>query len=142
MFGGLQLKLILGGVVFVLLSAIIGTCYWYYTSSQEKIKTLTENAVKLELAVSTQRNTIESMKNDFDLQSGLITGLTEKNQKSENEKDKLSRKLRKHDLRELSKKEPKKITKIINRATLNRFNGLTEYSKKFKAKNDQHPKKK
>ena len=69
---------------------------WYYKYSQDIIMTLQTNNAKLEVAITTQKETITSMKENFERQAAALTGLSLANQSLNDEKDALSTKLMKH----------------------------------------------
>lgn len=91
--------------------------YAYYTSTQEAIRQLTENNAKLEVAVQTQKESMQAMEMNFKVQAELNSELQKKLQESEVYKDSLISKLQKHDLAALSLKKPALIEKRINDAT-------------------------
>ena len=104
-------------VFVIILSVMSGVFYLYYKSSQETIATLHQNSAKLEVAVNTQQATIKSLKTNFDKQILLAQKLQVKLLDAENGYKKLSSKLRRHDLEELSRVKPKLMEKRINRGT-------------------------
>ena len=119
-------------VFVIILSVMSGLFYLYYKSSQETIATLHQNSAKLEVAVNTQQATIKSLKTNFDKQILLAQKLQVKLLDAENGYKKLSSKLRRHNLEELSRIKPKLMEKRINRGTkrlieeLERISGFTQ----------------
>jgi len=55
----------LAGIMFILMLAMTGLGYWYYNNTQDKMAVLVENAAKLEVAMQTQKQAIESYKADI-----------------------------------------------------------------------------
>ena len=55
----------LAGIMFILMLAMGGGAYWYYTDTQERMRVLAENNAKLEIAVQTQQQAIEQQKKDI-----------------------------------------------------------------------------
>ena len=104
-------------VFVIILSVMSGLFYLYYKSSQETIATLHQNNAKLEVAMQTQQATIKNLKTSFDKQILLAGKLQVKLLDAENGYKKLSSKLRRHDLEELSRVKPKLMEKRINRGT-------------------------
>jgi len=98
--------------------------YSYYVHTQNQLNILRENNVKLETAVKTQEESIKIMKETAEAQAKLSKELQDKLQKSEQYKDSLAEKLRKHDLTRLSLKEPAKIEERINNATKKIFRDI------------------
>jgi len=110
---GLKLSLIF----LVIMGVMAGGFYFYYKDSQKRIAILTENAAKAELAVETQKAAITSMKANFEKQAMLVTNLQGKLSDAEDGYKKLSSKLRRHDLEELSRAKPGLMEKRINNGT-------------------------
>lgn len=110
---GLKLSLIF----LVIMGVMAGVFYLYYKDSQKRLAILTENAAKAELAVETQKAAIISMKDSFEKQAVLVTNLQGKLSEAEDGYKKLSSKLRRHDLEELSRAKPGLMEKKINNGT-------------------------
>tara|TARA_R100000008_G_scaffold85220_3_gene74608 strand:- start:3198 stop:3602 length:405 start_codon:yes stop_codon:yes gene_type:complete len=121
---GMKLALALLIVIVVM----TGGFYLYYKDSQQKIAILTENAAKAELAVETQKETIMAMNDSMDKQAALVGSLTSKLSEAEDGYKKLSSKLRRHDLEELSRAKPKDMERRINRGTKRLIIELEEIS--------------
>ena len=114
--------------LFVVLFSVLGGmgygAYSYYTSTQEAIRQLTENNAKLEVAVETQKESMQAMETNFKIQAELTNELQKKLQESEVYKDNLISKLQKHNLAALSLKKPGLIEKRINDATKKVFDEI------------------
>lgn len=110
---GLKLSLIF----LVIMGVMAGGFYFYYKDSQKRLAILTENAAKAELAVEVQKAAITSMKDNFEKQAVLVTNLQGKLSEAEDGYKKLSSKLRRHDLEELSRAKPGLMEKKINNGT-------------------------
>jgi N-methylhydantoinase B/oxoprolinase/acetone carboxylase alpha subunit len=89
---------------------------------------LYENNAKLETAVSSQKEAIKSMEENFQKQAQLVGNLQNKLSEAEDGYKKLSSKLRRHDLEELSRAKPALMEKKINQGTTNLINELEEIS--------------
>lgn len=98
--------------------------YYYYKDTQQRIKTLTENNAKLEVAKQLQDDTIQTLVEDAEdfrvLNKKLATDL----QKAEEYRNNLIDKLRKHDLTRLSQKKPSLVENKINNGTKKLFERL------------------
>jgi|TARA_R110002012_G_C11578306_1_gene605110 nucleosome binding factor SPN SPT16 subunit len=107
--------------VFVFIISLVGSVayggYYYYQDTQNKIKILTENTVKLEQAKQAQDKTIKTLVRDAKKFRKLNKDLNVKLQKAEGYKNKLIGKLRKHNLTRLSQQKPKLVEQKINRGT-------------------------
>ena len=110
---GLKLSLIF----LVIMGVMAGGFYFYYKDSQKRLAILTENAAKAELAVEVQKAAIISIKDSFEKQAVLVTNLQGKLSEAEDGYKKLSSKLRRHDLEELSRAKPGLMEKKINNGT-------------------------
>ena len=118
----------LAGALLLGIAVMSAGFYLYYKDSQKKIAILTENSAKAELAVETQKNTIMAMNENYDKQAKLVGDLTSKLSEAEDGYKKLSSKLRRHDLEELSRAKPVAMEKRINRGTKRLLNELEEIS--------------
>ena len=118
-------------ISMILIALLISTTVassWYYKYSQGVIRTLTENNAKLEIAIETQKATMEAMQKSFELQAAALTSLSVSNQTLSLEKEALSTKLMKHDLEELSKRKPGLIETRINNGTKDLFTSFIDLS--------------
>ena len=111
---GLSASLILLGGVF----------YLYYNSSQNTISTLNKNNAKLETAVEIQKQTINSMEKQRDLQAKNIRELSRGLEKAELEKEELRKKLNRHDLERIGRAKAGLLEKAINDGTDKAFEDL------------------
>ena len=102
--------------------------WYYYKDTQERIRILTENTVKLETAKKMQDATINAMIEDRDRFSALNKELGRKLDKANVYKDVLIGKLRKHNLAKLSLRKPGLVEKKINNGTKKLFRSLEKIS--------------
>jgi len=102
--------------------------YYYYTDTQARIATLTENSAKLEQATSAQKQTIDTHVADAAKFQELNRELNTKLEAANEYKDTLIDKLRKHDLAKLSLKKPGLVEKKINAGTKKLFESFEEIS--------------
>jgi|TARA_R110000737_G_scaffold281304_1_gene287890 hypothetical protein len=123
-----MLKIYLLVIVLGLVGGSVYGGYYYYQDTQNKIKILTENTVKLEQAKEVQDKTIKTLVRDAKKFRKLNKDLGVKLQKAEGYRNKLIGKLRKHNLTRLSQQKPKLVEQKINRGTkklLDSFKRLT-----------------
>ena len=102
--------------------------YYYYKDTQARIAILTENSAKLEIAASTQKNTIDTLMADAKKYAELNSELQKKLEKANDYKNTLIGKLRKHNLAKLSMQKPGLVEKKINNGTkklLESFESIT-----------------
>ena len=102
--------------------------YYYYKDTQARIAILTENSAKLEIAASTQKNTIDTLMADAKKYAELNSELQKKLEKANDYKNTLISKLRKHNLAKLSMQKPGLVEKKINNGTkklLESFESIT-----------------
>lgn len=111
----MMLKLYLSLIAGV--AVLIGIFYWYYKSSQETIAILNANNAKLEIAIQTQKQALESIKNDLQTQQNVLEQTYKDFDESRRLNQELSDRLSKHDLGFLASKKPKLVENIINKAT-------------------------
>ena len=102
--------------------------YYYYKDTQSRIAILTENSAKLEIAATTQKNTIDTLLADAKKYAELNSELQKKLEKANDYKNTLISKLRKHNLAKLSMQKPGLVEKKINNGTkklLESFESIT-----------------
>ena len=124
-----QLKISI--IFLVILGVIAGLFYWYFTYSQGQIKILQENNAKLTMTIQTQDITIKAQeeftqkqnKNILELQTGLETATSEKNE--------LTQKLFRIDLDKHARKNPVATEKAINTATVKAFKEIETLTKLY-----------
>ena len=115
-------------VVLGLVGGVVYGGWYYYKDTQARIATLTENSAKLEVAAQTQKQTIDTLVADAKKYEKLNSELHTKLDKSNDYKNTLLGKLRKHNLTKLSAQKPALIEKKINNASkrlLESFESLT-----------------
>jgi len=113
---------------FVIMAVMAGGFYFYYKDTQKTIAILQQNNAKLEVAVESQKAAIASMDENFDKQAKLVGNLQTKLSDAEDGYKKLSSKLRRHDLEELSRAKPGLMEKKINKGTARLILELEEIS--------------
>ena len=102
--------------------------YYYYKDTQTRIAILTENSAKLEIAATTQKNTIDTLMADAKKYAELNSELQKNLEKANDYKNTLIGKLRKHNLARLSIQKPGLVEKKINNGTkklLESFESIT-----------------
>lgn len=112
MIGG---KISLG--LAISLALVSSAFYIYYVDSQNTIETLQENVAKLQVAVDTQEHTIKTLQENFAKQAKLAGELQSNLSKVEEDKNKLTNLLRKHNLEKILKDRPSEAEKKINNGT-------------------------
>ena len=99
----------------ILLIGLIGGIgyggYYYYKDTQNRIKILTENNAKLEVARKVQDETIKTLTDDAKKFKELNRKLSKDMQRAEAYRNNLIDKLRKHNLTRLSQKKPELVEK-------------------------------
>lgn len=112
MIGG---KISLGLAIGLVL--VSSAFYIYYIDSQDTIQTLQENVAKLQVAVDTQEQTIKTIQENFAKQAKLAGELQSNLSKVEEDKNKLTNLLRKHNLEKILKDRPSETERKINNGT-------------------------
>ena len=123
-----MLKIYLLIIVLGLVGGSVYGAYYYYKDSQERIRILTENTAKLEVAKEIQDNTINAMIEDRQKFTSLNKELQTNLDKANVYKDVLIGKLRKHNLAKLSLRKPGLVEKKINNGTKKLFRSLEAIS--------------
>jgi len=115
-------------VVLGLVGGVVYGGWYYYKDTQARIQILTENSAKLEMAATTQKNTIDTLLADAKKYAELNSELQKKLEKANDYKNTLIGKLRKHNLAKLSMQKPGLVEKKINNGTkklLESFESIT-----------------
>ena len=123
-----MLKIYLLIIVLGLVGGSVYGAYYYYKDSQERIRILTENTAKLEVAKEIQDNTINAMIEDREKFTSLNKELQANLDKANVYKDVLIGKLRKHNLAKLSLRKPGLVERKINAGTKKLFRSLEAIS--------------
>ena len=123
-----MLKVYMLIIVLGLVGGVVYGGWYYYKDTQARIATLTENSAKLEIAASTQKQTINTLVSDAKKYEKLNSELHTNLGKANDYKNTLLGKLRKHNLTRLSAQKPALIERKINNASkrlLESFESLT-----------------
>ena len=94
-----------------------GGGYLYVKKLQKDNAVLKVNQIKLETAVEDNNAVIEQQTADLKKIRSTLEVIDEKNRKLQEDKDKLSDRLGKHDIGNLAEKKPGLVEKIINKAS-------------------------
>ena len=94
-----------------------GGGYLYVKKLQKDNAILKVNQIKLETAVEDNNQVIEQQTADLKKIRSTLEVIDEKNRKLQEDKDKLSDRLGKHDIGNLAEKKPGLVEKIINKAS-------------------------
>ena len=114
-----MLRLYLLLFVIASFTAVGYGAYTYYTTTQETIRVLTENNVKLELAVATNEETINSLQANFAAATAENQRINEAYTEIRRQNNRLSNKLADMDLGLLAAERPDSIERAVNRGTVN-----------------------
>ena len=96
-----------------------GIGYWYYTDTQATISTLTANNAKLETAVQTQEDAINSLQADYAAMAAENQRINEAYAEIRRQNSRLSEKLADMDLGLLAQEKPESIERAVNNGTVN-----------------------
>ena len=109
----LKIKLLM----VLILMAGAGGGYLYVKKLQKDNAILKVNQIKLETAVEDNNKVIEQQTADLKKIRSTLEVIDEKNRKLQEDKDKLSNRLSKHDIGNLAENKPGLVEKIINKAS-------------------------
>lgn len=112
-----MIKLYLMLIVLAVLGSVGYGAVWYYNDTQQRIATLRENNAKLEVAVETAEQSMNTMKDEMARNQELMNQLSAKLQKAEAYGDDLRNKLRQLDLVQDAIKDAVKLEGKMNGAT-------------------------
>ena len=112
-----MIKIYLMLIVLAVLGSVGYGAVWYYNDTQQRIATLRENNAKLEVAVETAEQSMNTMKDEMARNQELMNQLSAKLQKAEAYGDDLRNKLRQLDLVQDAIKDAVKLEGKMNGAT-------------------------
>ena len=105
--------------MMILMFAMGGIGYWYYTDTQSRMVILVANEAKATLAVQESEKAKKVMEENFQRVTQELKQVNDKFATIRASNNVLSEKLQRHDLGVLANKKPGLVQKIINRATSN-----------------------
>ena len=105
--------------MMILMFAMGGIGYWYYTDTQSRMVILVANEAKATLAVQESEKAKKVMEENFQRVTQELKQVNDKFATIRASNNVLSEKLQRHDLGVLANKKPGLVQKIINRATVN-----------------------
>lgn len=103
--------------LLVVISLISTVGYLYYKNAQEQIELLQTNNIKLELAAQTNKQTIDSLKQENKNNQQRISNLGKNLKDAQQYNTELRQLFQKHNLTLLAEEKPGLIEKRINEAT-------------------------
>ena len=109
----------LAGMLLIVIFVMSGIGYWYYNDTQERMAILQENNAKLEIAVATNEQAIESLQADYAAAAAENARLNEAYAEIRRQNSRLSSKLADMDLGLLAAEKPESIERAVNRGTNN-----------------------
>ena len=109
----LQIRLAL----ILIILASVGGGYWYVQKLQKDNAILKSNQVKLETAVAESNQVIEQQSKDLKKIRTTLKLVEELNDRLQEDKNSLNKRLGKHDIGNLAENKPGLVEKIINKAS-------------------------
>jgi hypothetical protein len=109
----------LSGMLFVVIVVMSGIGYWYYTDSQAKISTLTQNNARLETAVALSEDAIASLRANYAAVQEETRRINQAYAEIRRQNDRLANRLSEIDLGLLASERPDSIERAVNRGTVN-----------------------
>lgn len=109
----------LAGVFFLIICIMSSIGYWYYNDTQARLALLQENNTKLELAVATNEQALESLQADYTSAQNEITTLNSAYQAIRRQNSKLADKLQQIDLESAAIANAEGIERAVNTGTEN-----------------------
>lgn len=113
----IQIKLIIGLVIFVFISTVIGGAYLYYRHSEETIANLNQQNATLSQAVDDQKQTIEAIQESLKEQSKIRNEMMTEIESARKDVENLQEKVMKHNLTMIASQKSELLQKKINNAT-------------------------
>src|SRR5210317_823145 len=117
--GGIGMGMKLAGVMLIIMFAMGGVGYWYYNDTQQRMAILQENNAKLEIAVQTNEQALESLQADYASAQNELNELNAAYQSIRRQNQALADKLEKIDLTAAALANAAGIERAVNRGTEN-----------------------
>ena len=108
----------LAGILAVLMMCGGAVFAWYYNDTQERLAILNENNAKLNVAIETSEQAVQSLQQDYVRVSEELTTVNAEFQAAREQNRVLQDKLSRHDIGFLATQKPTLIERTINRATI------------------------
>lgn len=105
------------GVMLVLMLAMGGLGYWYYTDTQDRIAILQENNAILQTSLELSEKTVEDLKSSIKQANQQIEQVNKEFAEIRSQNNELAEKLEKHNLGVLANRKPGLVERIVNNAT-------------------------
>ena len=109
----------LAGIMMILMLAMGGIGYWYYTDTQKNMRILIANEAKATMAAKESEQAKKIMEENYQRVTEELKKVNAEFADIREQNNVLSTKLQRHDLGVLASKKPGTVQKIINRATTN-----------------------
>lgn len=109
----------ISAALMIVIFALCGVGYWYYTDTQKTIAVLTENNAKLETAVQLNEDTISSLQADYQNIVEENNRINQAYTEIRRQNERLNEKLADVDLGLIAAEKPGAIERAINRGTEN-----------------------
>ena len=109
----------LAGVMFLIMLAMGGIGYWYYNDTQARMAILQENNAKLEIAVATNEEALESLQADYASAQNEIASLNDAYTAIRRQNQRLADKLQEIDLTAAAIANAEGIERAVSRGTYN-----------------------
>jgi len=109
----------LAGLLLIVIAVMGGIGYWYYTDTQARMAVLQENNAKLEIAVQTNEQALESLQADYARVNTELSQINEAYTQIRRQNQELANKLEKIDLTAAALANPEGIERAVNRGTEN-----------------------
>ena len=110
------LKLV--GVMMIVMAAMAGIGYWYYTDTQKTMRILVANEAKATQGAKTAEAATKAIQENLQRVSQQLQEVNEDFAASRKNNNILSKKLGRHDLGKLGENKPGPVQKIINSASI------------------------
>ena len=105
--------------MFLIMCTMGGIGYWYYNDTQQRMAILQENNAKLEIAVATNEEALESLQADYASAQNEIATLNEAYTAIRRQNQRLADKLQQIDLTAAAIANAAGIERAVNRGTYN-----------------------
>ena len=107
----------IAGIMLVVMVAMSSAFIWYYKDTQKRMQIMTENNAKLEIAVQTSEEAVQSLQRDYAAANAELGRVNTAFDAARQQNRELSNRLAEHELGMLAAEKPALVERIINNAS-------------------------
>ena len=107
----------LAGIMGMLMIALASSFYWYYNDSQKRMAIMIENQAKMEIAVKTSEEAVQSLRQNIASVNAELTRVNTEFSAAREQNRQLASRLAEHEIGQLAVQKPALVQRVINGAS-------------------------